>query len=176
MLIIIGTILAIFIGFIVYVVNNPLPNPYSKMTSRELAKLCLPMEGDVMHIHPQLTIIAKKQSMFPPAQIGVNAQKGCMGPLHVHDANGIIHIESPIQKDFTLGDFFAVWDKTLSRNQILDDKVDSEHGLKMYVNGKESTDFENLILKDKQSIVIDYYNLKDGPDDVPGVDQNAPLA
>src|SRR5258708_31843805 len=100
MLIIVGTILAIVIGFIVYIASNPLPNPYTKMTSKELAKLCLATEGSVMHIHSHLTIIANKQSMMPVAGIGIDDKNNCIDPLHTHDENGVIHIESPVQKDF----------------------------------------------------------------------------
>lgn len=178
--IIIVTILIIFIGLIVYAVNN---NPYSKMSSREVASMCFPMEGNAMHIHPHLTIIIDKQALNPPTGIGVNKQKNCMHPVHIHDENGVIHIESPIRKDFVLGDFFAVWGKPFSNNQILDYKVDEGHGLKFYVDGKESGDFENLVLSDRQEIVIDYYRLEDGPAPLPKPfdwnqdnDENAPRA
>jgi hypothetical protein len=166
-LIIIAAIFALFIGLIVYIINNSPPNPYMKMTSRELAKLCLPMEGQVMHIHPHLTIVADKQMITLPAGIGIDRTRSCMTSLHTHDASGIIHVESPIKKDFTLGDFFAVWNKPLSSDQILDYKVDQGHGLKFYVDGKESTEFENVLLQDHQELFIDYFNLKDGPDEIP---------
>ena len=174
-------ILVIFIGVIIYIANSPKPTPnpgptptpppaptnYATMTSLELAKLCLPMEGNVMHIHPHLSMIANKQIVTLPAEIGIDEQKKCLTSLHTHDASGTIHIEAPVQKDFILSDFFAVWNKPFNKNQILDFKVDAEHGLKFYVDGKESSDFENVMLKDHQELFIDYYNLKDGPDTVP---------
>lgn len=39
-------------------------------------------------------------------------------PIHTHDDTGIIHIESPVKRDFTLADFFAVWNKPFSKDQI----------------------------------------------------------
>ena len=176
---IIVVILVIVIGAIIYTTKTSptpkttltstqetTPTPYSKMTSRELAKLCLPMEGNVMHIHPHLTIMANKQIVTLPAGIGINDEKQCLTSLHTHDASGTIHIESPVQKDFILGDFFAVWDKQFNKNQFLDYKVDANHGLVFYVDGKKSNDFENILLKDKEELFIDYFNLKDGPDSV----------
>ncbi len=34
---------------------------------------------------------------------------GCFYWLHTHTEDGIIHIESPVQRTFTLGHFFAIW-------------------------------------------------------------------
>lgn len=160
-------ILVIFVGIIVYVASNKPVTSYEKMTSRQMATLCLPMEGQVMHIHPHLTMMADKQTITLPADIGVNKLKDCMTSLHTHDATGIIHVESPVQKDFILGDFFSVWGMTFNKDQILDHKTDADHGLKMFVDGKETTDFENVVLKDHQDILIDYYDLKAGPDALP---------
>ncbi len=165
--IVILAIFGIFTGFIVYLSYNPPPGPYDKMSSRDLAQVCMASEGTVLHIHSHLTIIANKQTLTVPAEIGIDAQNNCIHPLHTHDDSGIIHIESPVQKDFILGDFFEVWGMTFNQNQILDNKTDANHGLKISVNGKESGDFENTVLKDHADIVIDYYNLKDGPDPLP---------
>jgi hypothetical protein len=38
--------------------------------------------------------------------------------LHTHAADGIIHIESPIRRIYTLGDFFDVWGEQLGPNQV----------------------------------------------------------
>lgn len=163
-------VVAIFVGFtgiIFYLSQNRTPTSFEKMTSREMAQVCLPSEGTVMHVHSHLSIMANKLPVAVPAEIGVEDQKHCIHALHTHDASAIIHIESPLQKDFTLGDFFAVWGMPLSKDQVLTNKVDAEHAMKLYVNGKESTDFENLVLKDHQDIVIDYYAVKDGPDALP---------
>ena len=144
--IIVVAIVVIFAGIIFYLSNNRAPTSYEKMSSRELATLCLPMEGQVMHIHSHLTIIIAKQAITLPAEIGVSSLKGCMNSLHTHDASGIIHVESPAQKDYTIGDFFAVWGMALSKDQVLTNKVDAEHALKFYVDGKESMEFENLVI------------------------------
>lgn len=168
-------IVVVVAGIILYLSNNgansaPTNSPppsFAKMSSRELALVCLPKEGQGMHIHSHLSIIADKKAVAVPEHIGVDETKNCIHALHTHENDAILHVESPVTKNFTLGDFFAVSGKTFNKSQVLDVAVDSEHGLKIYVDGKESTDFENLLLKDHQEIFIDYYRLQDGPDAMP---------
>jgi len=38
--------------------------------------------------------------------------------LHTHAADGIVHIESPVERTFTLGDFFDVWGTPLDRGRV----------------------------------------------------------
>jgi len=58
--------------------------------------------------------------------------------------------------DYHLSDFFAVWGKAFTKEQILDSKADAQHLVKMTVNGKENSDYENLVLKDNDQIIISY--------------------
>ena len=74
----------------------------------------------------------------------------------MHDDTGKIHIESPVVRDFTLGEFFRVWDKPFDHEHVLDKIVDSEHRIVMIVDGKESQEYQNLVLKDGQQIEIRY--------------------
>ena len=130
----------------------------SLRSTREIAMSCTLDMYTQFHIHPQLKIIINGKEEIIPPNIGVSLT--CMHPLHTHDAVGTIHIESPEQRDFTLGDFFAVWDKKFSKEQILDYVVDAQHEIVATVDGKPNQDFENLILKDKQQIVIEYRTKK----------------
>jgi hypothetical protein len=38
--------------------------------------------------------------------------------LHTHASDGIIHIESPSPRTYTLGDFFDVWHQPLGANRV----------------------------------------------------------
>src|SRR5262249_53559585 len=38
--------------------------------------------------------------------------------LHTHDETGVIHIESPEKRTFTLGNFFDIWKQPLSADQV----------------------------------------------------------
>jgi hypothetical protein len=42
----------------------------------------------------------------------------CFMWLHTHAADGIIHTESPVNRTYTLGDFFDIWGQPLNRNQV----------------------------------------------------------
>lgn len=98
-----------------------------------------------------MSIFGKEQVI--PANIGINAL--CMNAIHTHDASGTLHIESPVKKDFTLGDFFAVWQKSFTKEQILDTKLAAENKVAITVNGKEADTFDETILNDKDQVVIE---------------------
>ena len=38
--------------------------------------------------------------------------------LHTHAADGIVHIESPTPRTYTLGEFFDVWGQPLDRSRV----------------------------------------------------------
>jgi hypothetical protein len=42
----------------------------------------------------------------------------CFAWLHTHAADGIVHIESPIQRAYTLGNFFDVWRQPLGPRRL----------------------------------------------------------
>lgn len=71
---------------------------------------CNALEGTVMHIHPHLSMIYNNQNLTVPANIGIKST--CLYGLHTHDASGTIHVESPIIANYTLGQFFDIWNKT----------------------------------------------------------------
>ena len=123
-------------------------------TAREVALTCTTDMATEYHIHPVLTIIANGETVPIPADIGIT--RGCMMSLHTHTPDGIIHVESPVARDFTLGDFFAVWDKPFSKDQVLDYVADDTHRITMTVNGEVVDTYENTLLRDKDQIVITY--------------------
>lgn len=107
-----------------------------------------------IHIHPVLQIVIDNQPVAIPTNIGV--EPTCMRALHTHDETGKIHVEYPEPFEFKLGAFFENWGQTFNQQQIMDKKVDDTHQITMTVDGQPNTDFENLILKDAQQIVIRY--------------------
>ncbi|HVA21539.1 MAG TPA: hypothetical protein VNN74_05530, partial [Candidatus Micrarchaeia archaeon] len=42
----------------------------------------------------------------------------CTYPVHTHTPDGILHIESPTSRLYTLGTFFAVWHQPLSPTRV----------------------------------------------------------
>ena len=129
-------------------------NKVSSETTRDVAMSCTTDMATRFHIHPHLEIKINGTDVAVPADIGIS--NTCMHPLHTHDATGTIHVESPVQKDFTLSDFFAVWNQPFSKDQILNNKADDTHTITMTVNDKPVDTFENTVLRDNDQIVISY--------------------
>lgn len=129
----------------------------SSRTNREVALTCTSDMATQFHIHPHLEIFINGNQQEVPANIGI--QPGCMNSLHTHDASGTLHVESPEKRNFTLSDFFAVWRKTFTKDQIFDNKIDGRHIIRETINGKAVQDYENTVLQDKDQIII-YYEEK----------------
>ncbi len=123
-------------------------------STKEIALTCTTDMATQFHIHPELKIVFDGVDQVIPVNVGVVS--GCMNPLHTHTADGILHVESPVKRDFTLGDFFTVWDKPFSKTQIMDKTVSGSAQITMTVNGEVNDAFENLVLMDKDKIVITY--------------------
>jgi len=92
---------------------------------------CDSSEQVVYHIHVHLTVFVGGVQRQVPSGIGVAdplARSTPQGPfvvsgscfywLHTHAADGIIHVESPSQRTYTLGQFFDIWGQTLSATQV----------------------------------------------------------
>jgi hypothetical protein len=122
--------------------------------TREIAFTCTTDMATQFHIHPNLKIVIDGKQMIVPANIGIT--NACMSPLHTHDEEGTLHVESPIKRDFTLGDFFAVWKQPLSNAEFMDKKVGAEGTLVMTINDKVVDTLENTVLVDQDKIVLTY--------------------
>ena len=110
-----------------------------------------------LHIHSDLTIIINGISQTIPANIGI--APNIMRPLHTHDLSGEVHNEGPCVRSFTLGEFFEIWGKQFNKQCIFDNCI-SNGSLSMSVNGKDSKEFDSLVLKDDDKIIIEYFNIK----------------
>lgn len=121
----------------------------------DITKACVQHGRLGMHIHPVLRIVINGKDEIIPANIGIPSPS-CMRPTHTHDTTGTIHIESKEVRDFQLKEFFAVWDKPFSREQILDYKADEKHRIRVTINGVETDQFENIVMRDGDQIVIFY--------------------
>lgn len=73
----------------------------------------LSMEATDVHFHAHLDIIVDGQQVAVPAEVGIAGQSA-ISSMHTHDSTGIIHIESPTDATFTLGQFFTEWQIPLS--------------------------------------------------------------
>ncbi len=92
---------------------------------------CQASEQTLFHIHAHLTVFVNGSARQVPAAIGIpgaQAQATAQGPfiasgtcfywLHTHAADGVIHIESPVQRTYTLGNFFDIWGQPLGTDRV----------------------------------------------------------
>jgi len=100
---------------------------------------CDAMEGMKIHIHQHLTLLDHGKEALIPPNVGRPMMRQCLYWLHTHTPDGIIHIESPATRTFTLGDFFTIWGQPLSRTSAATMKSDKGAPLKIWVNGKPYT-------------------------------------
>jgi len=137
---------------------------------------CTTSEQLVFHIHSYLEVYVNGKPVTVPPGTGIVAPvasgetalasdglKTCLYPLHVHDGEpNIIHIESPIKKTYTLGNFFDIWGQALSATQVMGHSTDSTYKLVFEVfdsSGKltqVTTDPRAIALADHETIVMLY--------------------
>ena len=79
---------------------------------------CEKSEQMLFHIHAHLTIVVRGIAQQVPAGIGIGSPRSCFSRLHTHAADGIVHVESPIARTYTLGNFFDVWGQRLDRTHV----------------------------------------------------------
>jgi hypothetical protein len=97
---------------------------------------CDAMEGQRIHIHQHLLILDHGTSVPVPSDVGRPASNQCLYWLHTHTPDGVIHIESPANRTFTLGDFFAIWGQPLSETRAASAAAKPGAKLKVWVDGK----------------------------------------
>jgi len=107
---------------------------------QELAGIrCDEMEGNRIHIHQHLVIFDHGKQVSIPNNVGRPLMKQCLYWVHTHTPDGVIHIESPTTRTFTLGDFFTIWGQPLSPTGAASAKPDKGTKLKVWVDAKPYT-------------------------------------
>lgn len=117
---------------------------------------CDRQEGAVEHVHTDLQLYDRGRRVAVPADIGISQAANCLYWIHTHDDSGIIHIESPIKRTFTLGQFFDIWGPDLSVTKAA--SISAPHGrrLSFWIDGQawHGSDPRGIVLHDRQTIVI----------------------
>jgi hypothetical protein len=127
---------------------------------------CDALESTIVHIHVHLAIFFDGVEVSIPYGVGIgqpwqvsSSDQGpfvddgsCFYWMHTHTEDGVIHIESPVRRSFTLGDFFAVWQETLSATQV----GPQQGQVITYVNGvRDQTNPSDIRLTSHQRIQLD---------------------
>lgn len=124
------------------------------------------MEELAYHIHAHLAIYINGTQKTIPYGIGIEEPWSTEADgssefvdsgaafyyLHTHDDTGVVHIESPSKTLYTLGQFFAEWNQTLSSDQI----GTYTGAVTTYVNGtKYAGDPASIKLTEHEVIQLD---------------------
>jgi hypothetical protein len=97
---------------------------------------CDAQEGQRIHIHQHLAIFDHGKPVAIPQYIGIPAASRCIYWLHTHTPDGIIHVEAPSDRSFTLGDFFAVWQQPLDKRRAASARVEKNESMRVWLNGQ----------------------------------------
>jgi hypothetical protein len=163
-----GVLIAVFVGFgVTWIEAPPLDSTLQSSSSPSSTNApvindisCDTMEHFNKHIHAHLDIFINGEAYPIPSNIGIIPNQ-CIYWLHTHDDTGIIHIESPENRTFTLGEFFDIWREKFSNSQIFDNIVEENYNktLTVYVNGKQvnsATDFSQIPIDAHNEVAIIY--------------------
>lgn len=119
----------------------------------------------IMHTHSMLNVTVNGNSILVPNGVGINSTlwndhsldaygstqetsilgmvTPAMSPLHTHDSDGIIHVESNEFKNFTLGDFLNIWGLPLEGMKV-----------SIVVGGNSTENYAPHILNDMEKILL----------------------
>lgn len=110
-----------------------------------------------IHYHPKLSITISGTPIQIENGIGLGAVHK---PIHTHDeADGTLHLEfeGAVKKvDTRLGIFFDIWGKEWTEANFMGNPIGGTNTLTMKVDGKISTEYRDLLMKDGQKIELIY--------------------
>jgi hypothetical protein len=133
-----------------------------------------PLEGTAVHIHQHLDLYVDGRKVTVPAGIGIDPAVG-FAPLHTHDPSGVLHVESPTVRTYTLGQFFAVWGVRFTPSCLGGYCAGGGRQLRVFVDGRPvQADPTAITLEPHQEIVIAFGTAAQLPSPVPSTYQFPP--
>jgi hypothetical protein len=153
----------------------PWPRHVDGLRAR-LAAMQLPalsQEGTALHIHVHLDVFVDGRRVVVPAGIGI--ADTFISPLHTHDSTGVIHVESPTIRRFTLGEVLGVWGVRFGTGKLGGYRDGAGRTLRVYVDGRRVTgDPRGIALAPHQEIVLAFGTRNQLPKPVPDSFEFAP--
>ena len=145
-----GILVALVIG-ISLVIITPSSTTYKIPASVSIQHDSMGM----MHIHPHLYLTIDGTPATVPANIGIDSHlwnvhtldsygMTGMAPLHTHTADGVIHVESYKDQDYTLDQFLDICGIPLD-----------SYDVKVSVDGTPIPDYRNHVFQDGEKVVMD---------------------
>jgi hypothetical protein len=109
------------------------------------------------HLHAHLTILIDGAPWPVQPGIGIplrGARPLCFYWVHTHDRSGLIHLESPTPRLYTLGQLFDIWGQPLDSSHLLSF---SGRPVTAYVNGRQAAgDLRATVLSGHRQIVLEF--------------------
>jgi hypothetical protein len=113
------------------------------------------------HLHAHLSLFHNGEQIAIPKRIGIvtrhQVENGVDGGaplyywLHTHDATGIIHVESPDERAYTLGNFFNIWGQPLNDKNV----AGLIGAVQAFVDGKPyNDDLRDIRLRSRAQITL----------------------
>jgi len=120
------------------------------------------------HIHQELQIFVDGKQVAIPAFIGIDQASSQIAIIHVHAEDGVIHVESPIKRVYTLGHFFGVWGLNFTPTSIGGYQNGGGKTLQVFLNGKPYPgNPTKLPLKEHEIIVVAFGTSSELPNPIP---------
>jgi hypothetical protein len=121
-----------------------------------------------LHFHVHLDVFVNGKAVDVPDDIGRNAGAGLITVIHTHDGSGVIHIESPKGKQYTLGQVFDVWGVRFTPTCLGADCNQGDRQLRVDADGQQlKVDPRRLILSSHQEIVVTFGTPAQLPNPIP---------
>ena len=128
----------------------------------------LAAENITLHYHAHLDIVLDGRAGPVPGGLGISVTDAAgnisgshtpgrpgIAALHTHDTSGVLHVESPTNPQFTLGQLFTEWDLRLGPGQLGSHRDQPGTGVQVYVNGRSFTaNPTRLVLQPHQEIAV----------------------
>jgi hypothetical protein len=152
--------------------TGPAPWPANtRQLGTRLAALGLPAlrsEGLRLHTHQHLDVVVEGRLVPVPAGIGIDPAGRFIAEVHTHDASGIVHVEAPRRRRFTLGELFDVWGLRFSARCLGAYCAQGKRRVWVFVGGTRAFgDPRRLELGQHQEIVVAYGSYASIPKPIP---------
>jgi hypothetical protein len=121
------------------------------------------------HIHQEVEIFVDGTKVTIPKGIGIDEANRQIAVIHTHEADGVIHVESPkVSHVYTLGDVFGVWGLKLTKSCLGGFCTSGDKSLRVYVNGTQVAGEPSLVrLANHQVIAVTFGTQQELPNPIP---------
>ena len=106
------------------------------------------LTSEAFHLHPHLKVTVDGTEELLPANVGI--YENCTQELHTHEEDGIIHVESDIDKGYTFQNFLNVMGFSIEQSGFI---------TRLTVNGEFHENDTNFKLEDGQEILLEFISI-----------------